>query len=279
MGAKIWGVQGDRQDYYASSPEGDPILARPFYNIVLDQPDVFLVSSPGLIVGNLNVSTSSSVLGGEAYLRSSIMSGRGYDVDLLGGYHFVRLDDDLTIHSNSMSIDPSSAVAVGTLIDVLDVFDAHNEFHGGELGVVSEIRRGCWTLTGLAKLSVGNMRQTVLIDGSRTITTPASASAVTRGGVLAEPTNMGTYTRDKTAWIPEIGITAAYEVRSWMRLTVGYSAIWFSNVVLSGDQIDTVVNPTQFNDNPLIGPARPAFAFRDTEYWLHGLTLGATITY
>ena len=97
--------------------------------------------------------------------------------------------------------------------------------------------------------------------------------------MLALPTNIGTYTRDETAWIPEIGITAAYEVRSWMRLTVGYNAIWISDVAFSGDQIDTTLNPSQFSGGILIGPASPSFAFRDTEYWLHGMTLGCTLTF
>ncbi len=279
VGAKVWGLAGDRTGYSAQSPEGDPLLARPFTNILLDAEDVVLVASTGVLAGNLNVSTSSSVLGGEAYLRSSILAGRGYNLDLLGGYQFVRLDDDVMAHSLSMSLDPSSGVAVGTLIDVVDIFDARNEFHGGELGVVTEVRRGCWTLTGLAKLSVGNMHQTVLIDGATSITTPGNPATVDVGGLLAQTTNIGTYTRDKTTWIPEIGINAAYEVRSWMRLTIGYNAIWFSNVALSGDQIDTVVNSSQFGGGSLIGPPRPAFAFRDTEYWLHGLTLGATLTF
>lgn len=279
LGAKIWGLGGDRQAMSVASPAGDPILARPFYNVVQGQQDAFLVSYPGIINGNMNVETTSGMIGAEAYLRTSMMSGRGYDLDLIGGYHFVRLDDDLSVVSNSISVDPAGAVAVGTAIDVVDVFDAHNEFHGGEVGVVGEARRGCWTVTGLAKMSVGNMRQTMFIDGSTTVTPPASAAVVSPGGLLAQPTNMGSYAQDKTAIIPEVGITLAYELRRWLRLSVGYNAIYLSRVAFSGDAIDTNVNPTQFGGNPLIGPPVPGFAFRDTDYWMHGLTLGATFTF
>jgi hypothetical protein len=178
-----------------------------------------------------------------------------------------------------MSVDPGGGTPVGTIINVLDEFGAQNEFHGGAIGVVGEARHGCWTLSGLAKVSVGNMRQTVDINGYQSITAPGDTPSVTPGGLLAQPTNMGEYARDVTAWIPEFGVTAGYDVRNWLRLTIGYNCLWISNVAFAADQIDRGVNPTQFGGNPLIGPARPAFTFQENEYWLHGLTLGATLLY
>ncbi len=259
MGAKVWGLQGDSDGFYAASPDGNPVLARPFYNVVLDQEDALLAASPGLIVGSINADTTSSVVAAEAYLRSGMLAGRGYNLDLVGGYHFLRFDNDLSVFSNSMSIDPGGGTPVGTIIDVLDEFGAENEFHGGTIGVVGETRHGCWTLSGLAKFSVGNMRQTVDINGYQSITAPGDTPSVTPGGLLAQPTNMGEYARDVTAWIPEFGVTAGYDVRNWLRLTIGYNILWISNVAFAGDQIDRGVNPTQFGGNPLIGPARPAF--------------------
>ncbi len=279
FGARIWGVKGDTQGIAAQGPGGNPILARPFYDVVQDEQNALLVSFPGIIDGGVGVATSSDLLGTEAYLRAGLMSGPGYNLDLVGGYSFMRFDDDLLIHSNGASTDPAGVVPVGTIFDVTDIFDARNEFHGGELGLVSEVRRGCWTLRGLAKVSVGNMHQTVNIDGHTTIVEPATAPATTAGGLLAQPTNIGRYSRDRTAWIPEVNLTVGYKPRRWLELTAGYNIIWLSNVVLSGDQIDFAVNPTQFSGNPLIGPARPAFDFRESEYWLHGISLGTTITY
>jgi hypothetical protein len=284
MGAKVWGLEGNRQTFFANSPNGDTVLAIPYMDVLQNPaaPNAFLVASPGELAGNVQVATGSSVLSTEAYLRTSMFSGRGYDLDLIGGYHFVRLDDDLRLDTNSVVIDPFGASELGTLIQVRDLFDARNEFHGGNVGLVGEIRKGCWTLTGLAKLSVGNMRQSVSINGSQTFTTPPPDPTVAQwpGGIFSgAQTNMGSFGRDVTAWIPEIGITAAYQVRPWMRLTMGYSAIWFSSVVFSGDHIDTYVNRTQWNGGMLIGEPRPAFAFQDTDYWLHGLNLGVTLTF
>jgi len=279
IGAKVWGIDGDKTGYSASSPASDPILARPFYNVVLDRQDSLLVAFPNLVTGDINVTTDSSVIGVEAYLRSSMFAGCGYNVDLIGGYHFVQLSDELSVTSRSVSTDPGGVVPVGTTFDVADFFDTTNDFHGGEIGFTGEARHGRWTLSGLAKLSVGNMRQRVRIDGTSAITTPNSTPTVTAGGLLALPTNMGRYSRDKVALIPEVNLTLAYRLRDWLNLSVGYNAIYWTDVVLSGDQIDMNVNPTQLNGGILIGPAAPTFAYRNTDYWMHGLTLGATITY
>jgi hypothetical protein len=123
------------------------------------------------------------------------------------------------------------------------------------------------------------MRQTVNIDGSTTIVEPAGAPLTSTGGLLALPTNIGGYARDRVGWIPEFTLTFGYKPRRWLELNAGYNIIWLSDVVLSGDQIDTGVNLTQTGGNPLIGPARPAFDFRETEYWLHGFNFGLTVTY
>jgi hypothetical protein len=280
MGARVWGIRGNRDGLYLASADGSTLLARPFYNIVDGIPDALPISSPGILTGEVSIQTASSVFSGEAYLRTNMLCGRGFHIDLIGGYHFLRLDDDLLVDTDSISIDPAGSAAIGTEIDLVDMFEARNEFHGGQLGMISEIRYHCWTLTGLFKVSVGNTRQSVIMDGSTSRTPPNSASVITPGGLLAQPTNINFYNQDVTTLIPEIGLNVAYEWRHWLRLTAGYSAIYWSNVALAGDQIDTTVNRTQFNGGMLIGPPRPAFTdFRTTDYWMHGLSLGATITF
>jgi hypothetical protein len=57
---------------------------------------------------------------------------------------------------------------------------------------------------------------------------------------------------------------------------VGYSLIYWSSVARAGDQISLDVNqtylPRAFDDPE--GPARPAFAWRDTDFWAQGINLG-----
>ena len=149
---------------------------------------------------------------------------------------------------------------MGTIIDVLDEFGAENEFHGG---IDWSGRRDPARQLDTERLGQVQRRQHASERASRRLPehhgTQTSPTDDWPGGMLAQPTNMGSYDRDVTAWIPEFGVTAGYDVRNWLRLTIGYNILWISNVALAGDQIDRVVNPTQFGGNPLIGPARPAF--------------------
>jgi hypothetical protein len=63
-----------------------------------------------------------------------------------------------------------------------------------------------------------------------------------------------------------------------LRVCAGYSCLWVSTLARAGEQIDPVVNVTQFpilsGNGPLVGPAaRPEFRFDQTDFWAQGLNL------
>jgi hypothetical protein len=64
-----------------------------------------------------------------------------------------------------------------------------------------------------------------------------------------------------------------YHLTSQLQVSIGYSAILWTNVALAGDAIDLTINPTQI-DGPLIGAARPAHTLQDGSFWAQGLTFG-----
>ena len=55
---------------------------------------------------------------------------------------------------------------------------------------------------------------------------------------------------------------------------VGYTFLYWTTVGRAADQIDPVVNPTQFGGGRLAGPAAPAFDLWTTGFWAQGLSLG-----
>jgi hypothetical protein len=99
-----------------------------------------------------------------------------------------------------------------------------------------------------------------------------------RGGLLALPTNSGHFTRDRFAVVPEGSVGVGVQATERVRVSLAYTVLYWSNAARPGDQIDRVVNPAALPVNggpgPGTGPARPAFGFKDTDFWAQGLTLG-----
>ena len=195
-------------------------------------------------------------------------------------------DEGLAIHEGLLSTNPLAPGVFG----ITDQFDTENQFHGGEIGLLWK-GRGCrWSVDLLGKVALGNTEQTVRIDGS-TMTTvsgvaqtgvgmmpsiPGGVTTEHSGGVLALESNMGLYERDEFAVIPEVGITLGYQLTQNVKATFGYTFLYWSNVASPGEQIDLAVNPNLFPpvNGPVVGDEHPAFAFRETGYWVQGLNFG-----
>ncbi len=284
--ADFFDLEGQSSSFDATCA-GDPILARPFTDVVTGLRDSELVCFPEIVVGRISVSSSSDLHSGGLRIRKNICCRNwriprccagsvpaSYRVDWLAGYRYMRLDEDLVIGESLVSINPSGVLAQGTMIQVFDDFQTDNEFHGGELGLVGEYRRGCWGVKALAKVALGNNHEVVRINGGTVVTVPGAGSVANAGGLLAQATNMGTFSQDEFAVLPEASLSLYYQVTCNVRATVGYNLIYLSHVLRPGEHVDSTLNPTQFPPGTLQGPARPAFAFNDTDFWVQGLNFG-----
>jgi hypothetical protein len=273
LGGKLLILNGDSARFIADSPDGSTTLARPFYNALGGFEDAYLaafidpVTGP-FSAGRVDVESTSDILGAESYLRVLAHRGCGFRIDLVGGYQFNRIDDGLTADTFSVALDPSGIFPVGTTIAINDVFDVHNEFHGGQVGLLGDFHYRCWTLKTLVKMGVGNMRETVTIRGSNTITLPGGSPITNPGGLLAQDTNMGTHQRDETAIVPAVDVALACQITSRTSLSIGYSCIYWNRVAMAGDQVDRA-----------IGGDRPAFAFHGTDFWTQGVNFGAQFSF
>ena len=97
--------------------------------------------------------------------------------------------------------------------------------------------------------------------------------------MLALPSNSGHFSRNVFSVVPEVGMNLSYQVCPNLRLFMGYTFLYWNNVARPGALIDTVVNTTQQSGGTLTGPARPAFAFHNTDYWAHGINFGLELRY
>ena len=273
-----WFTLGDGSNsgnFFASST-GDPILARPFFNTQNAANDAQLVAFPNIIQGAVQVQTSSEINSVSVDLRRNWRNTCRTRIDLLGGYRFVRFREGIAIRENLSSTDPGGLVPIGTTFDIGDAFNARNDFNGGEIGLSTRLKRGCWSFDMLTKLAFGNMHQRVAIDGSTVVTVPGNGTTQSAGGLLALPTNIGVQSRDRFALIPELNLNCRYQYSEQLSLEVGYSLLWITDVARSGSQIDTNVNPTYLpgaGGTPT-GPAVPSNPMHTASMWAQGLNVG-----
>ena len=289
----LFGMERGSDDFVASS-EGSPILARPFYNALLNMEDAELVAYPGIVSGSVSVHTDSRLYWLAPRMRMNLRCADhlpypalacggcnpcggavcgnpgGYRVDLLVGYRFMRLDGSLQIYEQLTSRRDNNV----SEFDLRDSFDTENSFNGFELGLSWDAYRGPWSLELLSLFMLGNNRRIVNIDGSTTSTTQG-VSFTDPGGLLALSSNMGAYQDDEFVVIPELGATLGYAIAPNLRVLLGYTFLYWGNVVRPGDQIDLAVNPDLLPpEQATLGPAAPSFVLQDTTYWAQGLNVG-----
>jgi hypothetical protein len=268
VGIRFYANEGEDEAFAAAS-NGAPHLHRPFFNTnpAVNQEDTFIVAYPGTSAGSINMSASTDVIGAEIFGRTLFDEGCGYRLDLMAGYRFNRIDDGLFMASTS-----NPPVAGVTLVDI---FDSQNEYHAGELGLITDIYRGCWTISLMGKIGLGNMHQQFTINGLYNV--PGGPNGA--GGLMAQPTNINVYRRDVAVWSPEANIKLTYDVNDRLGVSVGYTFLYWSRVALAGDNIDRNVNGTQITSGVLAGPPDPRFAFNDTDYWVQTIDIGFSFNY
>lgn len=263
---------------------GSRILARPFFNVLTGQNDAELISFPNVVRGSIGVDLTNQLSGAAFRFRRQICcsTGCGFSdwacqtvpvstrLDLTAGYRFWQLGESLAMREQLTALDGPGS------FDIQDHFQTRNQFNGAELGLVWQGRRGWWSLDTLMRVGIGNVLQTVEIAGSTAITENNQTNNHNTG-FLAQRTNIGTYQRDRFTMIPELGMTLGYQMTRRLRGTIGYSLIYWGNVVRPGDQIDLDVNTNLLAPEvtPFTGPLRPQFQFQQTDYWVQGLSFGA----
>lgn len=261
-------------DFRAAS-DGIPILARPFFNVLTNAQDSLKVAFPGLVSGSFEARATSELWGADIYVRHNIYCGCCCRVDLLAGYRFASLDEDLDISETEIAANPNSPL-FGIPIVINEGFGTRNDFHGGQLGIIAEYSRCRTFVRFIGKLALGGNCRSVDINGN----TRVNGFAPDAGGFLALPSNIGHYESSQFAIIPEVNLTVGYEVTERFRVMMGYTFIYWTDVARPGDQIDLAVNTTQPPLGAgLRGPARPAFNFNDSDFWAQGLSFGVEFRY
>ena len=273
----------------SSSPGSLPVLAVPFSNQFATfgfdglgpvGENVFQAASTAIpSTGSILVTNSIRLWGAEANGVVSLLRGTTYHLEALAGFRYLDLQEDFDL---ALSTTTSSVATIGPFPptgQIFDHFGTRNQFYGGQLGLRGGFSSGRWSFDGSAKVALGDNHQSIningeLIDSGRGFWFFRDISGTFPGGIFAQTSNSGRRTREQFAVIPEFEAKIGYELTSHVRLTAGYDILYLNNVVRPGNQIDRVVNPSQYYGGPLVGPANPTPQFNNSTFWAQGVNFG-----
>ncbi|MFO0968243.1 MAG: BBP7 family outer membrane beta-barrel protein [Gemmataceae bacterium] len=269
---------------FNASSDVFPILARPFTDAITGASSSQLIGFPGAAAGASTGSIAVRAAADNIYGANIDFAERAVDegwfrLTSLFGYRYFRFDDSVRIHQVMTPIDPN--FTAGTQITANDSFVTHNVFHGLDLGLRWQFEAGALSLDVLTKMAVGHINRSIDIEGDQTITAPGAAPVVRQGGLLALSSNIGSTNQGDWKVMPELGANLGWQVRSNLKVSVGYSFLLLPAVARAGEQIDTTVNQTLFPGAtvPQTGPQRPALLNQRSDLWLQTINFGVVFSY
>ncbi len=293
-----WGVDtsffflGDESSTTTFNSFSNPVLARPFFNpnplvafpgIASPGPLAELVSTPGDLFGSIGIAANTELWGIDTNLRRSLWNGCCWSFDVLTGFRYLRLEDDIRAVEQIL-VDSGTNIPefqAFNMVRVEDQFNTTNDFYGGQVGFRTEYRSGRWSLGLQTKIALGSTRQTSTILGSQVLVPRAGMpQVITTGGLLAvSPGNIGTISQDEFTVVPEVGLNLGYQLTPRLRFFVGYNFLYWSNVLRAADQIPVVVDAARVptfapvGATPLPVPI-PGAQLRSTDFWAQGISFG-----
>lgn len=274
----------------SSDANGVPVIARPFI-IASGGNGVFTVANIGQAAGTIIVANTTRFYGAEGSFINNLYRSCPDDcnkhfwtIDAISGFRFLQLREDLTFDSASTVLGGGASfvgqpVVAGGQILVHDSFESWNQFYGGQLGLKAQANWGRCYLNFVGKCAIGLMHQSVDVAGSTTLSDPGlGINATATGGLYATSQNIGNYTNDEFAVIPEFGVTLGYNWCSWFSTYIGYNGIYVSDVARPGDALPLAVNPSLVpaSNNFGVGAVTPVpnTTVTQSDFWIQGVTFG-----
>jgi hypothetical protein len=254
----------------SSGQPGAPDLGRPFVNAVTGQPGALLVGAAGVDFGYVKAHADTELQGAEALGVWNVCRNGNVTLDIVGGLRYQEVGEVVSV------ADAASLVVMPALATIsTDEFSVRNHFYGGELGARAKFSWRALSLTVSEKVALGANCPNITIAGGTFQVTQAGIGAAVGGGVLAQPSNIGNHSADTFSLVNETTIEAGWQLNDCIQAFLGYSLLYASSVVRGGDVIDVNVNL-----NPAAGgPVRPVFAPRQSDFTVHGVSVGLKLTF
>jgi hypothetical protein len=275
----------------ASDVNGNPLISRPIFSTLDGQERSFLTSFPGVLAGSTNIQAHSELWGIEAVARYKFEITPYLTGDVLFGYRQMELVENLQINDTLIPLQPSITFlgnqvvpGQGTYLTDYDRFATNNVFNGVDFGGRLQWQSGLdWlAVNGFWKEALGATSQTVNISGATSLVTPAGTATVP-GGILAQSTNGGNFSRTVFGSITDVGAGLVFTPCKYVRFEVGYTFTYWNSVVRPGNQISHSVTstqvPTDINYAGSGAGETPVFGYKAQSLTMQTLNLGLSFYY
>jgi hypothetical protein len=235
----------------------------------------------------INGTTWNRLWGGEINLRK-----RGYAVgttvfDAIFGFRYLSYDEALDL-AQALSVGGSGAGPGATVLggntQLLSTMSAQNRYYGLQVGGQFDTQIWDFSVGGRAKISVGGMNQTYRFAEA------VPASVFDRSVNSFQPTAIPfevypsqeiRESRTRLDWVPELSAWVAYDVTSFLRLSVGYDVIFINRIMRpNGNPLTSYGNGTIQNlgtSQAVFGPAVSNFV--ENRLFVYGISFGAEFRY
>lgn len=268
--------------------------------------DAFLIAAPpspirpGSLPGGLVIRSDSQLWGADGHVLHALYWSPDFHLVALAGFRYLNLTESVGILTQRSGHGPSQVFFVGGRFPQTptdggntpqlasevtdDAFHVRNQFYGGQVGLRGEywfdrffVRAGC-------ALDLGGTEETQTVQGNSTLQPRKLGTLVaTRGGLFALPSNSGESRHGDFGVIPELQLQGGVLLTPWLRATIGYDFLYWSEVLRPGNQIDLTVDRRQVPTDPAFRPGSPAGFPRPqanpSDFWVQGLSLGLEVTY
>ena len=297
----------------ASDCNGNPVLARPFFDICNGVENAIAISFPGAFAGSVNVFSAAQFWGGDFSVTYGCNCWGWLTATALGGFMYREFDEELQVSQFSAILPLGTAQIAGTTITapngiaIQDDFNTRNQFYGGLIGARLEAHYGRLGVELTEKFGIGATHQVVGIQGSTSGITPPVTVAGNQlsnsfpslfppvvtvsngiitvpGGVLATETNSGQHVNTTFSVASESTINLKLKLTKCITVTAGYTVLYLNKVVRPGTEIDRNVNISTIPSSPsfttfVLFPRSPGFSFNEGNIWANAVSAGLQIDF
>jgi hypothetical protein len=266
---------------FLTDGRGIPALILPFANTGTSPPveagaAISGIFSRSVVRGAADISSNAQMWSGEVGASLRMFQEDALHLDLSSGFRHLGYNDELTIQVNSFNGAQSAGIR--------DQFMTRNYFFGAHAGGELTWEQSRFSAQLRADLALGAVDEIVQVGG---ITHRPASIVRTRPGPVEVPvgffsvSSLGVTRNTRFAVVPEVGLNVGWRVTDCIRLTGGYSFLYWSSVMRASDQINRNINQRTL---PLFGgdfnnPPSPLFLKRVSDIWVQGLNAGLEITF